>query len=269
MRRMSWIVLTLVFALGLAACEKADDAASQTRDPLETLTYRYLNLVKSKDWDGAYGMLSEETRKYYPKDQFIEYATDFVLPKADEVYVTKIEKRKLDASIETSFKPKSSWATYNTVEGLKIKLEVVYQDGAWFITFPDIIAKGQEREEKENARLERVATWQPRLVFHSFSVENKITDEGPMLVFNGEIENTSDETCEMVMVMVDFLDGRGEKVYNVVVVPVYISAFEKKEGLKAKTRLKVQSSISSEIPDTWVGEIRYQIYDAGDMPQRR
>jgi hypothetical protein len=266
MRQISLLLCLMIAVVVLAGCEQE---SAQTKDPLETLTYQYLDKVKNKDWDGAYAMLSDETQKYYPKEQFTEYLQEFVLPKVDALYVTRIEKHKLDASIETSFKPKSSWATYNTVESAKVKLEVVYKDGNWLITFPDIIAKGQEKEEKEKARQERVAKWEPLLKFNTFTVENKITDEGPMLVFNGEIENTGEETCEMLMVMVDFFDGKGEKVFNIVVVPIYISPYEKKDGLQAKEKEVFQSSISSEIPDTWSGQIKYRVFDAGDMPQKQ
>ena len=266
MRNTTLVVVLVILSLA-AAC--SDTTKPKTKDPLESLAYEYIGFVKAKNFDGAYNMLSNETRRYYPKEEFIEYATSFILPKVDAVYVTRLEKRKLDATVFTEFKPRSSWATYNTMEQAKIKLFVVYKEGKWLIHMTDIVEKAREKEEREKERLARVAEWKPHLEFHEFRVENQITDDGPMLVFHGEIENKSEKLCEMVMVMIDFYDGKGAKVFNIVVVPVYISTYEKMEGLKPKGKLPVQSSISSEIPEAWSGRIEYSLWDAGVMPNKR
>ena len=208
MRNTTLVVVLVILSLA-AAC--SDTTKPKTKDPLESLAYEYIGFVKAKNFDGAYNMLSNETRRYYPKEEFIEYATSFILPKVDAVYVTRLEKRKLDATVFTEFKPRSSWATYNTMEQAKIKLFVVYKEGKWLIHMTDIVEKAREKEEREKERLARVAEWKPHLEFHEFRVENQITDEGPMLVFHGEIENKSEKLCEMVMVMIDFYDGKGAK----------------------------------------------------------
>ncbi|RJO67369.1 MAG: hypothetical protein C4523_09580 [Myxococcales bacterium] len=255
-----------MWSLLFVGCEEKV-SKPKTLDPLEARTYEYLTLIKAKSWDAAYAMLSAETQKYYPKEKFVEDATGFILPKVDALYVTKIEKHKLDALVFTEFKPKTEWATYNTMEEAKVKLNYLYKDGKWLVHYPDIVTQGAEDEEKEKVRLARVAEWKPNLLFHDFKVENKITDEGPMLVFNGEVENTSDKPVEMVMAMVDFFDANNQKIYNVVVVPVYISAWEKKTALGPKSKTPFIQSISSEIPDSWSGKFEYYLFDAGDMPQ--
>ncbi len=265
--RNASILAVLAIILLISACSESEQA--RTKDPLEALTYEYVDYIRTKDWDKAYAMLSVDTQKYYKKDKFIEYAKSFILPKVDAIYVTKIEKRKLDADITTAFKPKSSWATYNTMKSALVNLFVQYKDGKWYIHYKDIVDKAIEEEKIENDRKARVAKWSPHIKFLDFKIENTITEEGPMLVFNGEMENTAEELLEMAMVMVEFLGAKGEKVYSVVVVPVYISAYEEKAGLKGKSKMKVQSTISSQIPDTWVGKINYRLWDAGKMPQKQ
>ncbi len=266
--KRSILFLTLVFfVVGLFAC--SEGSKPKTKDPLEALTYQYLQTVKVKDWDKAYAMFSEETRKYYPQKTYIEDATTHVLPKVDSVYVTRIEKHKLDAVVETKFKPKSSWATYNTMESALIKLNFVYQNGNWYIHEPEIVSKGMEEEAKQAERKARVDKWGKMIKLNNFSVENKITDEGPMLVFHGEVENVGDEAVEMVMVMVDFFDGKGNKVYNVIVVPVYVSPRQEMSALAPKSKKDFQQTLSSEIPDTWSGKVDYYVHDAGPMPNNR
>ncbi len=260
------LFLIVIFALATACSE---NAKPKTKDPLEALTYDYLNLIKQKKWDEAYAIHAAETRKYFPEKEFIAYAEDFISPKVDAIYVTRIEKRKLDATVETAFKPKSNWATYNSLESAKLKLEYVYQDGKWWISRPEIVVKGAEEEAKNNARQERVNKWKPHLKFSDFRVENKITDEGPTLVFHGELENTTQEPLEMAMVKVDFFDGKGSKVFHIVFVPIYVSEWQKKEALKPGEKRTFMESVSSEIPDDWSGKIDYYLFDAGEMPNKR
>ena len=268
-RRTIFILAVALAALWVLACSESI-RKPQTRDPLEALTYDYLNKVKMKKWDDSYNMMSADTRKYFDKKAFVEWATTFIAPKVDYVYVTRIEKRKLDATVYTKFMKKTKWESYNSLEEAKIKLSFVYKDGKWWVHRGDIVEEGREKEEKEKARLARVAEWKPHLKFHDFKVESKITADGPLLVFDGEIENTSDKIVEMVMVMVDFFDAKGVKVFDIVVVPIYISKWEKDKGaLGPKSKTTFQSSISSEIPDTWAGKIDYYVYDAGDMPAKR
>ncbi len=266
MRRFGLTAMMLALWLAFSGCEEKV-SKPKTQDPLEALTYEYLTVIKAKDWDKAFGMLSADTQKYYDKKEFTEWATTFILPKVDAVYVTKITKHKLDAEIKTEFKPQSSWATYNTMEQAKVNLNVVFKDGKWWIHYADIVAKGMEKEQWEKERQERVAKWEPFLKFHDFRVENKITDNGPMLVVDGKLENTGDETVEMVQTMVKFFGPKGETVYSVVVVPIYVSKWdETKKALGPKETREFTESISSEIPDTWVGKFERVLYDAGNMP---
>jgi len=266
MRRIAtMIVLLLVLVMG---CSN-EVSAPKTTDPLEVMFYDYLKHVKQGNYDAAYALFSKETKQFYPMEEYVNYAKTHILPKVNDVYVTKIEKHKLDATVFSEFKPKSSWATYNSMESAKIKLEFVYQNGKWWIHYTDKVNEGQEKKAVEEARIARVNEWKPNLKFLEFRVENKITDEGPTLVFHGELENLSDKLCEMVMVMVEFQNHKAEKVFQIILVPIYISKYEEKEGLKAKTKLKFESSISSEIPDTWTGKINYYVWDAGDMPAKQ
>lgn len=270
MKKAALIFSIIMFAVIAFGCDESKIAMKpKTEDPLEAMTYDYLNNVKAGNWDGAFGMMSEETRKYYPKEEYVAWAKDFILPKVDFVYVTKIEKRKLDAIVLTKFKPQTTWTTYNTLEQAKIKLEYIFRDGKWWIHMSDIVQKGREEEARREARLGRVAEWKSKLLISNFRVENRITDEGPMLVFNGDVENKGDKAVEMVMVKVDFFDGQGKKMYDVVVVPIYISEWEKKTALRSMKKTPFQQTISSEIPDTWTGEIKYELHDAGDMPQKQ
>ena len=68
-----------------------------------------------------------------------------------------------------------------------------------------------------------------------------------------------------------FFNANHEKVYSVVVVPVYISRWDPK---KAKPLMPGENrdfieTILSEIPDDWSGEFKYELWDAGDMPKKR
>ena len=270
MRPSIQIIALFIMGIFLFGCDSGKGLVkAKTDDPLEAKTYEFLGKIKLKDWDTTYGMLSDDTKKYYPKEDFIAWAKEFLVPKVDYVYVTKIEKHKLDATIFTKFKPNTTWSNYNSMESAKIKLEYVYKGGKWLIHMSDIVMKGMEKEAKEQERMVRVAEWKPHLKISKFKVENKITDEGPMLVFHGEMENTGTKAVEMVMVMANFFDGNDKKVYNVVFVPVYISEWEKREALGPQKKQVFQQSISSAIPDTWSGKVTHELFDAGDMPQKQ
>lgn len=266
MRRIA--AMTILLAILVFACS-SEVSTPKTTDPLEVMFYDYLKLIKEGNYKGAYDMFSADTKEFYPLEEYTEYAKSFILPKVNDVYVTKIEKRKLDATVFSEFKPKSSWATYNTMESAKVKLDFVYQNGRWWIHYTDKVNEGKEKKALEDARLARVNEWKPQVKFNEFKVENKITDEGPTLVFTGEVENLSDKPCEMIMVMVEFFNHKSEKVFQIILVPVYISKYEGKEGLKPKSKLKFESSILSEIPDSWTGKINYYIWDAGKMPAKQ
>lgn|GEM_PF-5073459 len=264
MRKIAlWAIMMFLFTV-LAACEKAPTRA---KDPLEVISENYFQLCKTDKWDEAYAMLSADSLKYYPKETFIEDQKMYIKPKVDSLFITKIEKHKLDATVFTEFKPGSSWETYNSLDGAKVKVGYIYADGQWKIHFPDIVTKGIEQETLENERKARADKWTPFIKFLSFNVESKITEEGPKLVFTGEYENTGKEAVDMIMLKVQFFDPDEKEVYSVLLVPQYLSkrnADRKPFGPGEKRPFT--ETILSEIPDNWSGKINYFIWDAGPMP---
>ena len=152
MRKTAFLAIMMLLISILAACEKAPTRA---KDPLEVLSDNYFQLCKTDKWDDAYAMLSADSQKYYPKETFIEDQKMYIKPKVDSMFITKIEKHKLDAVVFTEFKQGTSWEPYNTLESAKVKVNYVYADGQWKIHFPDIVTKGIEQETLDNERKAR------------------------------------------------------------------------------------------------------------------
>ncbi len=262
MRKIALLAITILLLTALSACEQA-----RPKDPLEVISNKFFQHCKMVQWDDAYGMLSADSQKYYKKEKFVEDASMFIKPKVDSLYITRIEKHKLDALVFTEFKPKSSWETYNTMESAKVKVNYVYRDGKWKVHYPEIVSKGQEEEQIESERKARSDKWNKAIKFNKFNVENKITDDGPKLVFTGEWENVGEEAVEMAMVKVQFFDGNDKEVYAVVVVPQYLSRHDPdRKPFAPKEKREFVETISSRIPDTWSGKVKYFIWDAGKMP---
>ncbi len=254
-----WLLAVMAVSM-LVACDKVN----RTKDPLEVETEAYLELIKQKKWDEAYARYTDETRKYWTKEEFVKSEEERVTPYLGDILIKRIEKHKLDATIFTEFISRNRHL--NSLEEAKIKLQYKYENGKWWLDRPDLVQKGKDKERQEQERKDRVEKYGKPLKIEEFKVRTEMMDEGPTFVFSGKITNTGTETAEMVMIMVEFFNDKKEKIYSVVVVPIYISPPEGKEALKPKQTQKYQISILSEIGDDWDGSINYYVYDAGPMP---
>lgn len=259
--------------VGIGCSESVENA--KTNDPMEIQTYEFLKLIKEDKLDQAWALYSEETRKYFPKEQFAEWVKDAqIKDKAEFVYVTKLDKQQLTGTVFTEFKPRTRWAPFNSQDEAKIKLDFVYVNGQWQVHNKKVVDAAKEDEAINGERRKRADEWKTRVKFHEFKVENKMVDGSPALVLAGELENISENEMQMIQMRVYFLDANGKDLALdkagrqkfVVFVPVYTSARQGKKPLQPKERRTFVETILTEPPDDWTGEIRFDVFDAGEMP---
>ncbi len=272
---MRFHLFSLMFSISLLvlaiACdqEKGPMVEKHKLDPVEAATMEFLDAVKAKKWDNAYAMLTAKTREAWPKEEFIKETKFQITPKIGSLHIRRIEKKAETATLYTDLI--GDWAHLNTVESQRVTLQWRKENDKWLIEKPEMIAKLEEQRALDAARKARADKWRDKLVWSDFKVRSELTEEGPALVFTGNVKNAGASALEMAQVFTYFFNADNEKVYSVVVVPVYISRWDPK---KAKPLMPGESrefieTILSEIPDDWSGEFKYELWDAGDMPNKR
>ncbi len=279
MKYAKYVYLAVAAVLLLSACE-LDKPRQHIKDPAHQRFVDFLNAVKNNKFDDAYNMLTEETKKAYPKELFIKFAKEKLQRFGDYYVVTKIQKDVANAHATFTTKLVGKYEKWNSMPSAKFEPVMVYKNGQWYFEIPERIAILKQWEDAEKRRQERVAKYKDKIVITNWKVKNEIVDNQPQIAFSGDIENKSNDELDIVRLRVWFLGPNGKPVPIcsikgdpesckdfLDVVPIYVDPENEKVSLKPGEKRHFVETIISELPLKWTGKTKVEVYDAGTQAE--